>query len=117
MSTGVRVLLWVAAILGAVAGVLYSFFFDFWTVPADDPLLAAAIAPTLAPGDVLVVTRRTSIDRGNLERCPDPQAPGRFVVARAIPRWGDRLDLSGELLSLDGHSTPSPRACEPAAMI
>ncbi len=114
MSTGIRLALWIGGTLVILGSVLYAVFFDFWVVPGDDPLLTAAIAPTLAPGDILVVTRRTTIDRGNLLRCPDPQAPGRFVVARAIARWGDRLDLSHESVSIDGHSTPSPRACEPA---
>jgi signal peptidase I len=113
MSAGMRIALWVAGFLTILAAVLYAVFFDFWVVPGDDPLLTAAIAPTLQPGDVVVVTRRTTMDRGNLMRCPDPQAPGRFVVARAIARWGDRIDLSGENVSIDNHSTPSPRACEP----
>jgi signal peptidase I len=117
MSVALRVTLWVAAIVGAVVGVLYAFFFDFWTVPADDPLLTAAIAPTLSPGDVLVVSRRMKIERGHLMRCPDPQAPGRFVVARAVAQWGERLDLGGENVSVDGHSVPSPRACDPAEVI
>jgi signal peptidase I len=83
-------------------------------VPEDDPLLTASIAPTLEPGDLLIVSRRTNIDRGNLLRCPDPQASGRYVVARAIGHFGDELDLTGESVSIDGHTTPSPRACEPA---
>lgn len=114
MGTGVRVTLWIAAVLVIVGAVLYGVFFDLWVVPGDDPLLTAAIAPTLSPGDVLVVSRRTTIDRGNLLRCPDPQAPGRFVVARAIGHWGDLLDLSNESVSIDSHATPSPRACDPA---
>src|SRR5579863_2303145 len=114
MNTGIRIAIWISGFLVVLGAVLYGVFFDLWVVPGDDPLLIAAIAPTLSPGDVLVVTRRTTIDRGNLVRCPDPQAPGRFVVARAMARWGDRLDLSRESVSIDNHATPSPRACEPA---
>jgi signal peptidase I len=114
MSAALRITLWVAAIVGAVVGVLYGLFYDFWTVPGDDPLLTASIAPTLAPGDLLVVSRRNRIERGHLMRCPDPQAPGRFVVARAVAQWGERVDLTGENVSIDGHSLPSPRACNPA---
>jgi signal peptidase I len=114
MNLWIKVVLWIAAIAGALFAVLYAFFYDFWTVPADDPLLTAAIEPTLHPGDLLIVTRRTTVDRGNLLRCPDPQAPGRYVIARAMARWGDLLDLSNENVSIDGHTTPSPRACEPA---
>jgi signal peptidase I len=114
MSLAVRITILVAAVAGIVAGVLYAFFLDFWTVPGDDPLLTAAIAPTLAPGDVVLVSRRMKIERGHLMRCPDPQAPGRFVVARAVAQWGERLDLSSESVVIDNHSVPSPRFCNPA---
>jgi signal peptidase I len=114
MSPWIKILAWVAGILGALFGILYAFFYDYWRVPDDDPLLTAAIAPTLEPGDLLIVSRRTAIDRGNLLRCPDPQAPGRYVIARAIGHWGDQLDLSNESVSIDRHNMPSPRACEPA---
>jgi signal peptidase I len=113
MRFWLKIVVGIATILGAVFLILYAFFFDFWTVPSDDPLLEASIAPTLHPGDLVVVTRHTSVNRGNLLRCPDPQAPGRFVIARAIARWGDQVDLSGESVSIDRHSTPSPRACDP----
>jgi signal peptidase I len=114
MNLWIKIIAWVVGILGTLFGILHWFYFDFWTVPGDDPLLTAAIAPTLEPGDLLIVSRRNTIDRGHLLRCPDPQAQGRFVVARAIARWGDQLDLTGENVSIDGHSTPSPRACEPS---
>jgi signal peptidase I len=114
MSVGFRIVLWVGGLLAIVGAVIYAVFVDVWVVPADDPLLTASMAPTLSPGDVLIVSRRSSIDRGYLVRCPDPQAPGRFVVARAIARYGDRLDLSGEIVSIDHHATPNPRACDTA---
>jgi signal peptidase I len=117
MSSWIRIGLWIAAVFGAVGIVLYAFFFEVWVVPSDDPLLAASIAPTLQPGDVLVVSRRFNVERGNLLRCPDPQAAGRYVVARAIGHWGDQLDLTGEFVSIDSHTTPSPRSCDEAEVI
>jgi signal peptidase I len=117
MNLWLKVVLWTAGIGVALFVVLRGFFYDVWTVPADDPLLTAAIEPTLHPGDVLVLTRRTVVDRGNLLRCPDPQAPGRFIIARAIGHWGDQLDLTNENVSIDGHTTPSPRACEPSEVM
>jgi signal peptidase I len=112
MRVWFRIVSWTTVIVGLVLLVLYVGFFDVWTVPSDDPLLTAAIAPTLGPGDVLVVTRRTTIDRGNLLRCADPQAPGRYVIARAMAKWGDQVDLNGEVVSLDGRAVPRPRACD-----
>ncbi len=113
MRTWFRIIGWVLGVLGAIVLILYLGFFDVWTVPTDDPMLSASIEPTLSAGDVVVVTRRTDVSRGNLLRCADPQAPGRYVVARAIARFGDNLEVASEVVSIDHHHTPSPRACDP----
>lgn len=112
MRTWLKIVAWILGVVGAVLLLLYVGFFDVWTVPADDPLLAASIEPTLSAGDVIVVTRRTDVSRGNLLRCADPQAPGRFVVARAIARFGDEIEIGGETVAIDKHRNPSPRACD-----
>jgi signal peptidase I len=116
MRTWFRIVFWVGGVLGAVLLALYLLFFDVWRVPADDPLLAASIEPTLSAGDLVVVTRRTSITRGNLLRCADPQAPGRFVVGRALGRFGDHVEIRDEVVAIDGSHDPSPRRCEPPTM-
>jgi signal peptidase I len=112
-----KLMSWLGGIAGGVLLVLYVFFFDVWRVPTDDPLLAASVEPTLTAGDVVVVTRHSSASRGNLLRCGDPQAPGRFVVARAIAQSGDMLDIRDELVSIDSRRTASPRACSEAQMV
>jgi signal peptidase I len=117
MATWFKILGWIIGILAAIVGILYAFFFDVWVVPSDDPLLSASIEPTLSAGDVIVFTRRTDVTRGNLLRCPDPQAPGRFVVARAIGAYGDHLEIAGEVVSIDGHRNPSPRACAQRVLV
>ncbi len=117
MRTWFKITFWVLGVVGAIVLVLYVGFFDVWTVPVDDPMLAASIEPTLSAGDVIVVTRRTEVSRGDLLRCADPQAPGRFIVARAIGRFGDKLDVSAEVVAVDGKRNPSPRACEPPKML
>jgi signal peptidase I len=113
MGTIVRLLLWALAVVALVCGALYLFVFDVWRVPSDDPQLTASILPALAPGDILLVTRRTGIGRGELVRCGDPQAPGRFVVARAMAEGGDRLAIEHEAVSIDGHEVPTVRSCDP----
>jgi signal peptidase I len=112
MGTWFRFLAWLGGLVAVVCGALYLLVFDVWRVPGDDPLLTASIQPTLAPGDVLVVFRHPGIGRGQLLRCDDPQAPGRFVVARAMGEGGDRLAIDGEIVDIDGHHAPSPRACD-----
>jgi signal peptidase I len=117
MRTWLKILAWVAGVLAIAAGVLYAFVFDVWTVPSDDPMEAASIEPALSAGDVVLVTRHTTPARGNLLRCPDPQAPGRFVVARAIGGAGEVLELREEVVTLDGRRMPSPRACDTPTMV
>jgi signal peptidase I len=116
MRTWFKLIFWVLGIVGAILLVLYEGFFDVWTVSADDPLLAAAIEPTLSAGDVVVLTRRTEVSRGDLLRCDDPQAPGRYVVARAIAKFGDSIEV-GESVLIDGKRTSSPRSCDPPTVV
>jgi signal peptidase I len=113
MRTWLRIVAWVAGVIGVVLLILYLFAFDVWTVPKDDPLFSVSIEPTLSPGDVVLVTRHTTVSRGNLLKCSDPQAPGRFVVARAMARFGDHIELRDEVVAIDGRRTPSPHACDP----
>jgi signal peptidase I len=114
MEIWTKLLMWGLGCLGGALLILYYTVLDVWTVPSDDPLLAASVAPTLQQGDVLIVTRHGSVDRGNLLRCGDPQAPGRYVVGRAMGRWGDDVDITGELVRVDGRRNPSPHACDTA---
>jgi signal peptidase I len=117
MRTWFRIIFWIVGVVGAILLVLYLGFFDVWTVPIDDPMLSASIVPTLSAGDLVVLTKRTEVSRGNLVRCDDPQAPGRYIIARAIARFGDQLDIAGEVVAIDGHRTPSPRACDPPTLL
>ena len=111
-----QILGWMVFLIAVPTLVLYAFFFDVWVVPKDDPLLAASIEPTLSSGDVVVVTRHTSVSHGDLLRCEDPQAPGRFVIGRAMAHSGESLELSDELVLVDGKRNPSPHACEHPTM-
>jgi signal peptidase I len=108
-----RLLAWVVGLVGALTLALYAFVVDVWTVPSDDALLTASIAPTLLPGDVVVVWRHAWLDHGYLARYPDPDAPGRFVAARAIAGGGETVSFDSEIVSIDNHSTKSSHRCDP----
>lgn len=113
MGGWLKFLVWAVAVVGGVLLALYWLLFDVWRVPSDDPLLSASIEPTLTGGDLLVLSRHGVPGRSELLRCPDPQAPGRYVVARAIAWSGETLLLDNEIASVDGRRTPSPHACNP----
>ncbi|HZU83770.1 MAG TPA: S26 family signal peptidase [Polyangiaceae bacterium] len=117
MRTWLKIVGYLLATVGAILFVLHQLLLEVWRVPTDDPLLAASIEPTLTAGDLVVVTRHASVGRGNLLRCADPQADGRFVVARAIGRYGDEIELTDEVVSLDGQRNPSPRACDTPSIV
>lgn len=106
-----KYLAWVVGILGVIGLVLYLAVFDVWTVPADDPWLAASIEPTLSPGDVVIVSRHGTPDRAHLVMCPDPAGRGT-LIARLIGMEGETVTFSDEVVSVDGTRTPSPRACK-----
>jgi signal peptidase I len=103
---------WAVFVAGGLLLALYATLFDVWTIPTDDPALSASIEPTLSAGDRVVLSRHGSPGRSELLRCPDPQAPGRYVIARAIARSGERIALDDEVVSVDDRRTPSPHACE-----
>lgn len=113
MRSFLKALAWIAGILGVVAGLLYAFVFDTWTVPGDDPQLAASIEPSLGAGDTVLVSRGKQPDVGVLVRCVDPDAPGRFVVGRIVGKYGDVIDIQGGTFQINGHSVSSPNACDP----
>jgi signal peptidase I len=112
MKTVLSFVAWVAVLVGVSLFVVERVWLEAWKIPTDDPMLAASIEPQLSAGDVVLVWRGPTFARGNLLRCPDPQAPGRYVVARAIAAPGDNLLIDREGISLDGHPTPSPHGCE-----
>jgi signal peptidase I len=107
------VLFWVAVVCAAlVGGVLI--FFEPWTVPADDAQLGASIEPTLSVGDVILVTRGSGASDGALVRCADPDAAGRYVVARVVAHTGDTVEFSNGLMLLNGKTPSASAACDPA---
>ena len=112
MRSFLKLVVWLTVIAGFVLGVLYATLFDVCVVPVDDPMLSASLQPNLGPGDVVVLSRVGSIGYGNMLRCADPQAPGRYVFARAIGHSGDRVAIENEVVMVDGRHTPSPHACD-----
>lgn len=98
-----KVLLWTSIVLGTVFGVLRYWFIDFHRVPEDvnDPRNWAN-APNLEPGDLALVWRSGTPHAGDIVRCPDPQDPSRWIVARVIGLPGDKVEWNESGLKING---------------
>ncbi len=112
MRLFLKIVGWVGGILGVIALILYATLFDIWTVPIDDPQAGVAGLPTLAAGDVVLVTRRSTTSFGSLVRCTDPDSPSRFIVGRVVGLSHDAVDLVDESLSVNGKHEASSGQCE-----
>src|SRR5262249_26277696 len=77
-----RAIAWPLALLAGAALLSRALFLDVWTIPEGDPRLAAAVAPTLSAGDIVVIFTRGTPGFGDLVRCPDPNNKDRFIAAR-----------------------------------
>lgn len=108
----VRALLWIAAVCGVLVGIV-AIFFQTWTLPGDDPQLAASIEPALSVGDLVLVTRSSGASDGALVRCADPDAPGRFVVGRVIGHTGDDIQFVSGTMLVNGQTPSTSVACDP----
>jgi signal peptidase I len=102
-------------ILGGLGAFLYFGFFDIWKLPLDDPQFAVSVEPTLSAGDLVVIARHGSPGIGNLVRCSDPDEPRRFVVGRWMADGHEKLDFTGESITINGQHAASPRGCASAA--
>ncbi len=87
-----------------------------WTMPSDDGLLAVSVMPTLEAGDVLLLWRLGTPAFGELVRCPDPEAPGRFVVGRILGEQGDKIVAEQTSVTVNDKVVSSRRACNPAQL-
>ncbi len=103
-------LLWIVGTLLVIGAVLRALVLDVWTVP-NDPSLGASIAPSLAPGDVVVVLTRGTPGFGELVRCPDPETPDSHIVGRIAGVPGDTVEVDHSALVVNGQRYDAEVAC------
>lgn len=107
----VRFVVWCALIIGVVVGIARLGFLRWWRVPDDDPWLEASVAPTLRPGDLVLLWRFTPPSFGDLVLCPEPDAPERVVVGRLLGEEGDALRVKGERVRVNDDQAETERSC------
>lgn len=113
MSKYWRVLLWTTLIVGVVVGVLRLLLFKIWVVPSDDKALSASIAPSLAPGDIVVLLTAGTPGFSDLVRCQDPDEPRRWVIGRIAGEAGDRVVIEGYNVVINEKRAVLEHACSP----
>lgn len=112
MSKLLRTTGWFALVIGVVLAILRATFVTWWTVPSDDPLMGASLAPSLFPGD-FVLLWKGNVKFGDLARCADPEAPGRFIVGRVMGEPGDELEIKGSEISVNDKRGVHEHTCNP----
>jgi signal peptidase I len=110
MRKFVNGLVWILGSLVVVGLVLRALVLDVWTVP-DDPGLGVAMAPSLAPGDHVILLTRGKPGFGELVRCPDPETPGSFIVGRIAGVPGDMVETDASQLIVNGTRYDAETGC------
>jgi signal peptidase I len=106
----VKFLLWSAGIIAILLLIARLSGLRLWTVPKD-PFLGASVAPTVFPGDLVVMM--TSGERGanELVRCPDPEDSQRWVMGRIYGQAGETVSVLGTSVSVNGRRYSTTEAC------
>jgi signal peptidase I len=99
--------------IGAAIGFFMLVSFERWTVPPGDLALAASLEPTLHADDLVLLWTRSTIDRGDVVRCTDPNDPRELVAGRVLGVAGDHVEVSGNGVTTSGLSVESAGACNP----
>ncbi len=113
MGKYIRFVVWAAILVGLVVGFARLTAIRWWRVPTDDPWLQASVEPTLSGGDWVLLWRLTTPEFGDLVVCPEPDSPGRLVVARLVGEGGDTVKFEQGKLTLNRRSIRTERDCLP----
>jgi signal peptidase I len=107
-----KVLLYLAIMAAILIGALRATVIRWWRIPDDDPYLEASIAPTLSGGDLIILSRLSPPRFGDLALCPEPNADGRVVIGRLLGTPGDKVEVLGTHLRVNGRSMHDESGCK-----
>jgi signal peptidase I len=112
-SSFIRALGFTIVVVGSLVLVLRLTCLRWWQVPEDDADLAASIAPTLSPGDWVILWRATAPGFGDLVLCPDPEDASQVFIGRIAAEGGDTLKIDEMgMLTVNNSRMRSERTCE-----
>ena len=102
---------WVGGALFVLAVIARFTIMDVWTIPEDNDWLGVSIAPTLYPGDEVVLITGFELGFGELVRCKDPDDDDAWVIGRIAGVEGDMVVVAGPTLRVNGTTYSSSEAC------
>jgi signal peptidase I len=95
----VRVVLIILGLVGVVGGVLYAVKMGMVVVGH------SGMAPSVMPGDRVILWKTQSFELGDIALCPHPTAAGRFVMGRVVGRRGQTVEMGrGGQLEIEGET-------------
>lgn len=106
-----RFLFWAALVVGAFIGVLRLTAIRWWRVPSNDKYLSASISPSVRGGDLILMWRLTKPGFGDLVLCPEPGHPERVVIGRLVGEGGDKLEVTGAAITINGKRLSTEGRC------
>ncbi|MEM9695325.1 MAG: signal peptidase I [Myxococcota bacterium] len=110
MNKIAKFVLWASGLLVFFVVAARATVFEAWTIPTDLPWLSASIAPTLGPGDTVIMLTKGEPGFGDLVRCRDPDNQG-YLVGRVVGLPGDQVKVSGLSLQVNNTSYNASDAC------
>lgn len=90
MKGWMKITIWVVLVLGVLFAFFRIFFITFYRVPDTKDPRDWANAPSLEPGDFVLVWRGEA-HIGDLVQCVDPVDPTHWLIARVIAIGGDKI--------------------------
>lgn len=112
MRGSMRVLLWLAGIVGAVVLLLHLFVFDSWVVPhGEDKAFETSLLPALMADDQVLVRRGAVPRYAELARCRHPTDSSRWVVGRVFGEHGDKVEVNDRGVSTNGKMIAASHGC------
>lgn len=111
MRKAVRFLLYVLGGLIVLLLILRLTMLETWMIPDDNPWLGVSVAPTLYPGDEVVLLTLGTPRFGELVRCEDPDHEDQWTIGRVVGIAGDMVELEGPTLRVNGTRYSSVEAC------
>jgi signal peptidase I len=83
-----KLVLWLAAFIGIIIGILYFFFVEIIEVGDD------GMAPTMTAGDTVLIWKDADLSMGDIVFCDHPRQPGTFIMGRIMARPGQSIQTT-----------------------